>query len=76
MSFCLQIKGKKNEGTWVAQLLKCPALTFGSGHDLTVGESEPVIRLCADGLEPAWFSVSLLWASPVHVGTCTHALSL
>ena len=25
---------------------------FGSGHDLTVWEFEPHIRLCADSLEP------------------------
>ena len=28
-------------GTWVAQLVKHPALDFGSGHDLMVGEIEP-----------------------------------
>ena len=28
-------------GTWVAQLVKCPTLDFGSGHDLMVCEIEP-----------------------------------
>ena len=37
---------------------------FGSGHDLTVLEFEPRIRLCADSSEPGayfrfWVSVSL-----------------
>ena len=32
---------KKHRGTWVAQLVKRLTLAFGSGHDLTVGETEP-----------------------------------
>ena len=28
--------GVKERGTWVAQLVKCPTLYFGSGHDLMV----------------------------------------
>ena len=38
--------------------IKCRALDFGSGYDLTVGEIEPHPRLCADLAEPAWDSVS------------------
>ena len=34
------------------------ASAFGSGHDLTVCEFKPCIRLCADSLEPALDSVS------------------
>ena len=34
-------------------------LDFGSGHDLTVRELEPRVRLRADGTEPAWDSLSL-----------------
>ena len=30
-----------NWGTWVAWLLKCPTLDFGSGHDLKVPGFEP-----------------------------------
>ena len=30
-------------GAWVAQLVKQPTLDFGSGHDLTVREIEPLI---------------------------------
>ena len=45
-------------GTWVAQLVKCPTLGFGSGHDLKVWELEPYIGLCADNAEPAWDSLS------------------
>ena len=32
-------------GAWVAQLVKCLTLDFGSGHDLMVCEIEPRIRL-------------------------------
>ena len=35
-------------GTWVAQSVKCPALDFGSGHDLTVRGVEPRVGLHAD----------------------------
>ena len=31
---------------------------FGSGHDLTVCEFEPHIKLCADSMEPALDSLS------------------
>ena len=41
------------EGTWVALSVKCPALDFSSGHDLTVCGFEPRIGLCADCVEPA-----------------------
>ena len=43
----------------MAQSVKQPTLDFGSGHDLTVHEFKPHIRLCADGMEPAWDSLSL-----------------
>ena len=33
-------------------------LDFGSGHDLMVREMEPYVRLHADGLDPAWDSLS------------------
>ena len=42
----------------MAQSVKHSTLDFGSGHDLPVREFEPCIRLCADGMEPAWDSVS------------------
>ena len=32
-------------GIWAAQSVKWPALAFGSGHDLTVHEIEPHVRL-------------------------------
>ena len=43
----------------MAQWVKRPALGFGSGHDLTVCGTEPRVRFCADGVEPAWDSLSL-----------------
>ena len=51
-------------GTWVAQLLKPLTLGFGLGHDLTVPELEPQVRLCVDSSEPAWDSLSLPLPSP------------
>ena len=42
----------------MAQSVKCLAFGLGSGHDLAVGEFEPRTRLCADGVEPAWDSLS------------------
>ena len=34
----------------MAQLVKCPTLEFGLGHDLTVHEIEPRVGLCAESL--------------------------
>ena len=34
----LPLRKRQKRGTWVAQLVKCLTLDFGSGHDLTVGE--------------------------------------
>ena len=45
-------------GAWVAQLVERLTLDFGSGHDNTVPEIEPRIRLYAHGAEPAWDSLS------------------
>ena len=47
-------------GTWVAQSVKCQTFDFSSGHDLTVCELEPCIRLHADSVEPALDSLSIL----------------
>ena len=44
-------------GTWVVQSVKHPTIDFSSGHDLTVFEIEPCIKLCADNVEPAWDSL-------------------
>ena len=43
----------------MAQLVKRLTLGLGSGHDLTVCELEPCVRLCSDSIEPAWDSLSL-----------------
>ena len=42
----------------MAQSVKHLTLDFGSGHDLTVHETETHIRLCADSMDPAWDSLS------------------
>ena len=51
--------GKKQGHAWVAQSVKHLTLDFGSGHDLTIREFEPHIRLCADNAESAWHSLSI-----------------
>ena len=43
----------------MAQWVKPRTLDFSSGHDLTVREFKPQVRLCADHLEPAWDSLFL-----------------
>ena len=45
-------------GAWVAQSVKNSTLGFGSGHDLTVHEIEPSVRLLANSVEPTWDSLS------------------
>ena len=56
----------------MAQALKHPTLGFTSGHDLTVREIEPRVRLCADSVEPTWDSLSpSLSASPLLMHTCS-----
>ena len=59
-------------GTWVAQSVKHPTLNLGSGGDLMVCEFEPHVKLCADGAEPAWDSLSL-FLCPSPTCTCSHA---
>ena len=51
-------------GTWVAQLVKCLTLDFGSGHDLTIREFEPQIVLCTKSVEPNWDSLSPSLSDP------------
>ena len=50
---------KENWCTYMAHLVKCPALGFGLSHDLKVREFKPCIGLCTDRIEPAWDSLSL-----------------
>ena len=60
-------------GARVVQSVRCPTLGFGSGHDLTVYEFEPHVRLYAIRVEPAWDSLSpSLFAPPL----CTLSLSV
>ena len=53
-----------SEGSWTAQSVEHPTLDLGSGHDLTVCGFELHIGLCADGMEPAWDSLSLSLCLP------------
>ena len=46
-------------GAWVAQLVKCPTLDFGSGHDLTVCGIEPYVCLHTDDARSTSDSLSL-----------------
>ena len=65
--FILTLKMCYNGGTWVALSVKCPALDFGSRHDLMGCELESHVGLCLGFLSPS--SVS---APPLH----SHILSL
>ena len=60
LSSPIYLKKIKSRGTWVAQSVEHPTLDLGSGHDLTVHEIEPHVRLYADNMKPAWvLSLSL-----------------
>ena len=61
----LYFKNVSSRGTCVAQLVKCPTLGFGSGHDLRVCEFKPHTGLHTDSSEPAWDSFSLLLSLPL-----------
>ena len=41
----------------MAQLINCPTLDFGSGHDLTSRGIKPHDGMHADSTEPAWNSL-------------------
>ena len=63
--------------TWVAQWVKCPTLDLGSGHELTVGQIEPWVKLCTDSVEPAWdFLSPSLYAHPPPALPLAHSRSL
>ena len=51
--FSIVLTNMESGGTWVAESVKHPTLDFSSGHDLTVHELKPRIRLCVDNAEPA-----------------------
>ena len=57
-------------GAWVAQSVEHPTLDFGSGHDLTVLVFEPGVRLSADGMEPAWTSLTPSLSAPPLLVLC------
>ena len=52
------IKDYYYRGAWVAQLVKCLTLGFGSGHDLMVRGTEPYVWFCTDSVELAQDSLS------------------
>ena len=59
----------------MAQSVKRPTLDFGSGHDLTVPELQPLVELCADSEEAAWNSLFLslsLSAPSLLMGALSH----
>ena len=59
-------------GAWAAESVRHPTLDLGSGHDLTIGEFKPQVRLCTDSAEPAWDSLSLPLSLPL---PCSQSLS-
>ena len=48
----------------MAQSVKHLTPDFGSGHDFIVLEIKPQVEPCADGVEPAWESVSPVLSAP------------
>ena len=49
-------------GAWVAKSVECPTTDFGSGHDLTIHEIEPLYRLeilCPSLSAPPLYSLFL-----------------
>ena len=61
----------------MSQFVRSLTLGFGSGHDLTIHEFEP-IGLHADSMEPAWDPLSPSLSAPpllAHSHTHTHTLS-
>ena len=48
----------------MTQLVKRLTLDSASGHDLMVHEIEPHIGLWAEGVEPAWDSLSHSFSAP------------
>ena len=59
------IKISDSWGASVAQSIKCLTLHFGSGHDLTIREIEPHVRLCAKQGACLGFSLSLFPSAPL-----------
>ena len=58
----------KLQGAWAAQSVECLTLDVPAGHDPTVCEFKPRIRVCADSAEPAWdclLSLSLCPSPPL-----------
>ena len=51
-------------GAWVAQLAERPAPDISPGHDLMDGGIEPHGGFCADGMEPAWDSLTPSLSAP------------
>ena len=49
----LSVKSVGSGAPGGAQLIEHPNLDMGSGHDLTIREINPCVRLCADSAEPA-----------------------
>ena len=59
-------------GAWGAWSLEHLTLDLSSGHDVTVREFEPRIRLCAVSVDPAWDSLSPSLPAPPRL-VCVHA---
>ena len=74
----IYVKNLRFKGHLVAQLVKSPAVDFGSGHDLLVCKLDPCVRLCTltDSAEPAWDFSPSLSAPPLLVLAVCVCLSL
>ena len=57
LNFYLKNQEKKGAPWWLSWL-SVQLLIFSSGHDLTIPEFNPQVRLCTDSSEPAQDSLS------------------
>ena len=54
------LKSSSPDARWLIRSVS----DFGSGHDLAVHKCKPGVRLCADSLEPAAYSVAPSLSAP------------
>ena len=63
-------------GAWVTQSVKCPLLISAQVMISWFREFQPHIGLCADSVEPAWDSLSLLFLCPYPTRTLSLSLKI
>ena len=69
-----ELKQGEDRGAWVDQSVELPTLNFGSGHNLTVHEFEPLFRYHA--VSTYWGSLSPFVSAPSPACILSLSLSL